>query len=494
VRRNRITAKEIRLYKVMKSDPIALQNWHRDRGDYTHNVNYQLTNDSVVVDLGGFRGVWADMLLQNIAPVTPKIILVEPVPEFFNYLVDKFKDRPNIKVLSCGVSTNGSKASKNIYVSSDGSSTQYECGPSAEISTVPIEDIIADYQTVDLIQINIEGDEYALMEYMLDSGAINRFKNLQIQYHLGIENDRARRDSIQQRLISAGFIRKFDYPFVWEGWTKPAVEGKKPEEYIYCRLKGGLGNMMFQMAAAKAFALDAGCECSFPNLNAQLKLLDDDNFYNPSLKHSSEYMKIFHKLKTVQPLGSDVKYEGFPFEYEARSIAPNSILDGFFQSEKYFGRHRQAVLDIFDFSFISDEYIKTKYPFIGTKRTTSIHVRRGDYLKNPFCHQPLSMLYYIKAMERLKDKTDVFVVFSDDIEWCKQNFSNAVFIENEKDYVEVYLMSLCDNHIISNSSFSWWGAWMNKNENKTVIGPQIWFGPGIGHRTSDILPDNWIKI
>jgi len=104
------------------------------------------------------------------------------------------------------------------------------------------------------------------------------------------------------------------------------------------------------------------------------------------------------------------------------------------------------------------------------------------------------MLYYIKAMERLKDKTDVFVVFSDDIEWCKQNFSNAVFIENEKDYVEVYLMSLCDNHIISNSSFSWWGAWMNKNENKTVIGPQIWFGPGIGHRTSDILPDNWIKI
>jgi FkbM family methyltransferase len=204
----------------MKFDPIALAKWHQDRGDFTHNINYELTDDSVVVDLGGFRGLWADVLLQKAAPAKPNIILVEPVPEFYNYLVEKFKDQHNIKILGHAVSTDNQKGEKNIYVSSDGSSTNYVCGPSVKISTIPVEEIIKEYEQVDLMQINIEGDEYALMEHMLDTNVIKKIKNIQIQYHLGIENDRFRRYKIQHRLREAGFISKFDYPFVWEGWQQ----------------------------------------------------------------------------------------------------------------------------------------------------------------------------------------------------------------------------------------------------------------------------------
>jgi hypothetical protein len=96
----------------------------------------------------------------------------------------------------------------------------------------------------------------------------------------------------------------------------------------------------------------------------------------------------------------------------------------------------------------------------------------------------------------LKDKTDQFLVFSDDINWCEENLKleNSIYINDEKDYNELYLMSLCDNNIIANSSFSWWGAWLNKNDDKLVVGPTKWFGPAINHKTSDILPDEWIKF
>lgn len=92
--------------------------------------------------------------------------------------------------------------------------------------------------------------------------------------------------------------------------------------------------------------------------------------------------------------------------------------------------------------------------------------------------------------------TDLFIVFSDDIEWCEENLpkDNFYYIKNEKDYIELYLMSMCNNNITCNSSFSWWGAWLNKKEDKKVIGPKIWFGSAINHNTDDIIPQSWIKL
>ena len=146
--------------------------------------------------------------------------------------------------------------------------------------------------------------------------------------------------------------------------------------------------------------------------------------------------------------------------------------------------------------FIVYENLKEKYPVIFNNKTTSVHIRRGDYLNYPNFHPTQSQEYYYNCIEKLSSDTDFFIFFSDDTTWCKNHFKekNFLFIENEKDYLSLLLMSFCSNNIISNSSFSWWGAWLNKNNYKQVIGPKIWFGPGLNHNTSDIIPENWIKI
>jgi FkbM family methyltransferase len=206
----------------MKYDEKSLNQWKLDEGDKTHIFNYELNQNSTIIDLGGYYGIWVELLLQKIFPLTPKIILVEPVVEYYNHLVLKFKNNPNVIILNCGVSTNNNEELKNLYLSSDGSSTNFKEGPITKINTLPINKILSDnnVDNVDLIQINIEGDEYSLMEYMINSGIITKFKNIQVQYHLGVDNDRERREKIRNGLITNGFKLKFDYPFVWESWTK----------------------------------------------------------------------------------------------------------------------------------------------------------------------------------------------------------------------------------------------------------------------------------
>jgi len=265
---------------------------------------------------------------------------------------------------------------------------------------------------------------------------------------------------------------------------------------IYCNLKGGLGNMLFQIAATKSISIDKNMYCSFPNLKGHLEYLNSENTYNPKLKHSNEYLKLFKNLPTTTPTES-VNIVEYPFEYSVLDYNyENVVIDGFFQSEKYFKHNRSEILKLIDFSFISKNYIEDKYNFIKNKKTTSIHVRRGDYVNYPNLHPTQSLEYYEQSIEILKNETEIFLIFSDDIIWCKENIKleNAIYIENEKDYIELYLMSLCDNNIISNSSFSWWGAWLNENPNKIVIGPLKWFGIDIQHNTGDILPNNWIKL
>ena len=209
---------------MRQQDRGSLNQWFADNGDYTHNINYELNENSVVIDLGGYYGLWVDEILKKNNPNIPNIILVEPVPEFYNHLITKYQQNEKIKVMNVGVSTDNNETTKTLYVSSDGSSTNFNSNVKSviQIKTLPIDKILIDnnINQVDLLQINIEGDEYGLMEYMIESGIIDKFKNIQIQFHLGIENDVERRINIQKNLISKGFKNKFDYPFVWESWEK----------------------------------------------------------------------------------------------------------------------------------------------------------------------------------------------------------------------------------------------------------------------------------
>lgn len=268
---------------------------------------------------------------------------------------------------------------------------------------------------------------------------------------------------------------------------------------IYLNLKGGLGNMMFQIAAAKSLALNLRTAYSFPNLRNHLNYLASEMEYNPKVNYCNEYLNLpfLKNVKTEQPL-CPLNTITFPFHYQYIPInVPSVRIDGFFQSEKYFEKHKKQISNDFGPNEQTKEYLNKKYNEILNLQTTSIHVRRGDYIKNSKHHFVQDTSYFNKGIENLDSKTDKFIIFSDDIDWCKQNFigEKFYFVENEKDYNEMYLMSLCKNNITSNSSFSWWGAWLNKNENKTVIGPKNWFGPALQSlKTDDIIPDSWIKI
>lgn len=265
---------------------------------------------------------------------------------------------------------------------------------------------------------------------------------------------------------------------------------------IYCNLKGGLGNMLFQVASTISFASDNKTNFCFPNMIDHINYLNGETTHNKDLKHGMEYLQIFKNLDISNMIGRP-EYVEYPFEYVEIPFKQQDVLvDGYFQSEKYFNHNRESILEYLDFSFIDKDYISEKYDFINNVRTTSIHVRRGDYVNYPNHHPVQSIEYYQQSVEILNDETDLFVIFSDNIQWCKENLNlkNVVYIENEKDYIELYLMSLCDNNIISNSSFSWWGGWLNENPRKKVIGPLKWFGNAIQHNTGDILPENWIKI
>jgi hypothetical protein len=265
---------------------------------------------------------------------------------------------------------------------------------------------------------------------------------------------------------------------------------------IYCKLKGGLANMLFQIAGAMGISKKYGMTASFPNLNQNLEYLNQDNYYNSNLKHAEEYKQILGKINQTHPNSNNLKYIHYPFHYVDIPLNNEDYsIEGFFQSEKYFINAKSEIFELFQEPPMVQKIINEKYPYYSS-RTTSIHVRRGDYLKLPSYHPIQPMSYYNEAMNILRNDTDYFLVFSDDIEWCKENLigDNIIYIDNEIDYIEIYLMSRCNNNIIANSSFSWWGAWLNKNENKKVIAPNLWFGSIVGENTNDIIPESWIKI
>lgn len=265
---------------------------------------------------------------------------------------------------------------------------------------------------------------------------------------------------------------------------------------IYFTLRGGLGNMMFQIASVTSIAISKNTQASFGSLESHLNYLDGENYFNPKLNHSYEYkhLNMFKNILSKNP-ETNLKVYTYPFHYSNINIPEDEvILDGFFQSEKYFIKHEKEIKELFKPTQDVLDTINDKYGHLLSGNTISLHVRRGDYVNNSHNHPPCSIEYYSQALDTLSG--DKVLVFSDDIKWCKDVFigDRFIYIDDEKDYIELYMMSLCKNNIISNSSFSWWGAWLNNNIDKKVVSPKKWFGPNIKHNTNDIIPESWIKI
>lgn len=255
---------------------------------------------------------------------------------------------------------------------------------------------------------------------------------------------------------------------------------------IYCnvagerKIIGGLGNNLFKIAAAASLAKKNNDEFS---ISAWRYDIFQDGVFKFGVDKKSINIE-------------NIYYEPY-FQYQEIEYKSNMEVVGSFQSEKYF--EKQYIMESFKPKQQIKSYIIEKYGALLSKKTCSIHVRRGDYLTNSKRHPVLPEDYYRMAMNKMVDwNVESFIIISDDINWCKNTNvfknNNVFFVCNEKDYIDLFLMSMCDHNIISNSTFSWWGAWLNGNNIKKVIAPKIWFGPGLSFDTKDVVPEEWIKL
>jgi|688.fasta_scaffold26737_4 hypothetical protein len=265
---------------------------------------------------------------------------------------------------------------------------------------------------------------------------------------------------------------------------------KLMKNLVSVNLKGGLGNYLFQIACVFDYSLKH---------NKHL-ILDEKLAHAVHNKISTYKDNVLSKLEFENFKIDDFKYlyceKNFSYS-KIPEIKDNLVLDGYFQSEKYFEHSEIKIKNLFKCDKNLENKLINKFPFVLEEKTCSIHVRRGDYLKLPNFHPIQTIDYYKESIEHFCPET-LFLIFSDDIEWCKNAFSKINikmhFIENNFDYEDLYLMSFCKNNIICNSTFSWWAAWLNNHEGKKVIAPKKWFGPDSPCNTNDLYCKSWIII
>jgi len=148
----------------------------------------------------------------------PNVYILEPIPKFYKTMVNKFKGNNKVHLLNVGISTENKN--DTIFLNGDGSSSNIKNGKPIKVIFNDMNTILDEWglDSVDLLQINIEGDEYPLLDAIIENGLIKKFKNIQVQFHLSFGDATGRRDKIREGLKNNGFKLKFDYPFVWESW------------------------------------------------------------------------------------------------------------------------------------------------------------------------------------------------------------------------------------------------------------------------------------
>lgn len=294
---------------------------------------------------------------------------------------------------------------------------------------------------------------------------------------------------------------------------------------VIVQLYGGLGNQLFQYAMGRRIALDNKVELkldlsAFETYKLHKYCLFHFNILEntatgkelrtiQSLRHGNGFADKLRRLKE-KILPGFLKYnfvqKKVGFEPDVLNVRGEVYLEGYWQSEKYF----KVVEDIIrkEFSFKtppSDENRKIGVEISGCD-SISIHVRRSDYVNDSrtnSVHGTCPLQYYTAAVDKITEgvANPVFYVFSDDHNWVRKELKidfPTVYVTNnnaDTNYEDLRLMSLCKHNIIANSSFSWWGAWLNRNAGKKVIARREWFNSNVvNYDIDDIVPQDWIKI
>lgn len=195
---------------------LALRRWRSDQGDATLRQEYPLSESSVVLDLGGFRGQWASDIFSR---YRCEVFVFEPVQSFFEFIEKRFKANPKVKAFKFGLG--GKTRQEEIYINADGSSVIRAAKEKASIEIVDIDTWLFDnkIEAIDLIKINIEGGEYELLERMIEKNITLKVRNLQIQFHDFFPDAGARMNTIRSKL-SKTHRQTYCYEFIWENWER----------------------------------------------------------------------------------------------------------------------------------------------------------------------------------------------------------------------------------------------------------------------------------
>lgn len=265
---------------------------------------------------------------------------------------------------------------------------------------------------------------------------------------------------------------------------------------IYIRLSGRFGNYLFQIAAGASLAKKCGTDFKVviaPDTEA-ISTISKESMW----KYVSSFKTtVFSEIEFVDeaPVGVALySWHDFPYKpipYKEKDL----MIDGYFQSYKYLDEN--VMRQLYAMPIEIENSLNEKYGAILKSPFTCIHVRRGDYCNLPHRFSICSMNYFGKAIGQIEENMR-YVVISDDLTWCKKHFKGERFVFADKRNTmleDFYLQSMATNNIISNSSFSWWGAWLNANPNKKVFYPTPWFGPHYSHYdVSDLCPESWIAL
>jgi hypothetical protein len=285
---------------------------------------------------------------------------------------------------------------------------------------------------------------------------------------------------------------------------------------IITKLKGGLGNQMFQYAAGRSLSILRKTELKldlsfYKNLDPAYRRYQMSAFNtieNIASKAEVEKMQknsLWRSLERSLPysMRSTIVNNDLFFDPNFFRIRDNTYIEGNWQNEKYFCNISDNIKSEFSLRKAVTENFESISERISKSHSISLHIRRGDYLSPKFSniYPVLSSEYYAKAAAHFDSllSDPIFFVFSDDLDWAKKNLNipyPSVFVDlsgENKDAEEMVLMSRCRHNIIANSSFSWWGAWLNRNPDKIVISPKKWFNILKAYEES-IIPKEWLTI
>lgn len=280
---------------------------------------------------------------------------------------------------------------------------------------------------------------------------------------------------------------------------------------ISIHLMGGLGNQLFQIATIIAYCIQYKTDFVFPYSETLTTGVERPTYWNNLFIALKKFTTEENPVLYNDYLYNLLQYRepGFKY-YPIPSDLENILLWGYFQSYKYFHKYRNQVFSIMGVDVIREQ-IREEFPnFIQINRPSiSIHFRLGDYKEKQEYHPILPYEYYDKALQLIpREYLDYAKVFyfceegdrmhADNIMtqlYEKYNLCLPVCVDHQiPDWKQMLIMSYCQINIIANSSYSWWGAYLNEDSKKTVIYPSIWFGPAIQHNTEDLFPEDWIRV